>query len=66
MAIILSIGIIFCLQKRWSSHEIANMKTADASLETREDKRLFAKKSKKYEPAGAVSLLLGDDCLENL
>jgi hypothetical protein len=42
------------------------MKTAYASLETREDKILFVKKYKKYKPAGAVSLLLGDDYLENL
>ncbi|MDR2777095.1 MAG: hypothetical protein LBB17_03590 [Puniceicoccales bacterium] len=65
-AIMVAIAVIFCFQKLWTNHEIANMERAYASLETKEDRTLFVKKYKKFMLAGAVSLLLGDDYLKNL
>jgi hypothetical protein len=60
------IAVIFCFQKIWSSHEIANMKRAYASIKTKEDKTFFVKRYKKHTLAGPVLLLLGDDYLESL
>ncbi|MDR2628517.1 MAG: hypothetical protein LBC30_00765 [Puniceicoccales bacterium] len=65
-ATMVAIAVMFCFQKLWSNHEIANMERAYASLETRKERILFVKKYKKYLLAGAVSLLLGDDYLESL
>ncbi|MDR2779088.1 MAG: hypothetical protein LBB16_02260 [Puniceicoccales bacterium] len=64
-AIIVSIATVFGFQKLWQNHEIANMQTAYASIKTKEDKILFVKKYKRYKLAGVVSLVLGDDYLEN-
>jgi hypothetical protein len=65
-ATVIAVAMMFCFQKLWSNHEIANMGRAYASLITKEDRILFVKKYKKYPLAGAVSLLLGDDYLESL